>query len=530
MDPVYTPFLILGAGIAFIIVAIVVLRLHAFLALMLAAIFVGILASLPDLTGDWLSSVKSLTDAEGDFEIVKAFELTSQEFGTTAGKIGLVIILASIIGKCLMDSGAADKITRTLLNFLSEKLSGLALMGSGFVLSIPVFFDTVFYLLVPLAKALRLRTGKNYLLYILCISAGGVLTHSLVAPTPGPLIMAENLRIDLGVTILAGITFSIIPALLGGWLFGAYLNRKVEIPLREVEGTSLAELETIVKKPDSELPGFLPSMLPIILPVVMISSDTAINSWNAALLNAGEDPVSPTTLYVFGIVGNKTLALLVSTLLAVMVYLRHTNLTYKTMFREFEPAISSAGIIILITSAGGAFGGMIKRIGVQESIETLMERNELTGADSIGTTLILLGFGLAMVMKIAQGSGTVSMITASLILWGIIGTGEGTEESPYMLKMQLPYHPVYLFLAIGFGSKMFSWMNDSGFWIVSKMSGFTEKETLKTWTPLLAMLGIIGLVQILIASKILPLNFLESLPLQEGVAPVEPPVEPPAGG
>ena len=129
----------------------------------------------------------------------------------------------------------------------------------------------------------------------------------------------------------------------------------------------------------------------------------------------------------------------------------------------------------------------------------------------MGTALILIGFGLTMVMKIAQGSGTVSMITASSILWGIIGAGTGTAEDPFRLAVDLPYHPVYLFLSIGFGSKMISWMNDSGFWIVSKMSGFTEKETLKTWTPLLCMLGIVGLIQILIFSKILPLNFLPTI-------------------
>ncbi len=514
MDPVIYPFIVLGAGIAFIIVAIVALRLHAFLALMLAAIFVGLLAALPELLPeDWgFKSIKTLTENPDDFELVQAFTLANTEFGSTAGKIGLVIFLASIIGKCLMDSGAADKIARTLLNFLSEKLSGLALMGSGFILSIPVFFDTVFYLLVPLAKSLRLRTGKNFLLYVMCISAGGVLTHSLVAPTPGPLLMAEVLRIDLGVTILCGILFSLIPALLGGWFFGMFLNKRVDIPLREVEGTSLADLETIVKKDDSELPGFLTSMMPIALPVLMISSNTVVKSIDKSMVNAGGEGLSETVLYIFAIVGDKTLALLFSTLLSIRVYLKNTQFNMREAFKQFEPAIASAGIIILITSAGGAFGGMIKMIGVKESIETIMERQELNSSDSIGTFLILLAFGLAMIMKIAQGSGTVSMITASAIMWGIIGvevdTGNGKEA---MLKLDLPYHPIYLFLAIGFGSKMFSWMNDSGFWIVSKMSGFTEKETLKTWTPLLAMLGIVGLIQILILSKILPLNFLSSL-------------------
>jgi GntP family gluconate:H+ symporter len=473
----YYPFVVLALGIVFIVGTIVVLRMHAFLALILAAILVG-----------WLSG-KPLPDdkpAEGRPQSVLALEVTTQEFGRTAGSIGVVILLASIIGKCLMDSGAADVITRRFLRLLGERFSSLALLGSGYVLSIPVFFDTVFYLLVPLAKAFRLRTGKNYVLYILAISAGGALTHSLVAPTPGPLIMAENLRIDLGVTILVGILFSIVPAILGGFLWASWVNSRVDIPLREIEGFSLSELEVIVNRPDHELPPFWLSMLPIVLPVVMITSGTIAGTLHQTSVAAGGAGLAEGVRALFQFVGNKNLALFVATAVAMYLVVRQKRLPLRELTTSFEPAIASAGVIILITSAGGAFGAMIGHAGVGDAISAQVP------SDVSGTVLLLLAFGVTAVMKIAQGSGTVSMITGSAIMFGVI---EGKV---------LPFDPFYIFLAIGFGSLVISWMNDSGFWIVTKMSGFTEKESLRTWTALLAVLGFLGLIEVLLFAWLLP--------------------------
>lgn len=557
----YYPFVVLALGVAFIIFCIVLLRLHAFLALILAAIFVGIIADrAPDPTKDTP-------------QIVQALEATTEQFGVMMGKIGVVIVLASIIGKCLMDSGAADKIVRRFLAYLSEKYSGLALLGSAFVLSVPVFFDTVFYLLVPLAKSLRLRTGKNYLLYIMCVCAGGALTHSLVAPTPGPLVMTEQLHMDLGTTIVGGLLFSIIPAILGGWFFSLWLNRRMDIPLREVEGFSLSDLKQVVERSDDELPSFALSILPIALPVLLIASATIFNNvhksrvkaaWEAATAvespaenpapaaenegngdkdlrkalelflsekrlkhlegaaalddlgerasqgfnawlaevddkaeeyrkrkTAEEAGLPKLLLVTVSFIGNKNFALLIATAISIYLLVSQRKLSMRELTRSLEPAIASAGVICLITSAGGAFGIMIKNAGVGDAVRSIIPQ------EPSGMILILIAFGIASVMKIAQGSGTVAIITASTIMWGVIGNDDGTLKD-------LPFHPLYIYLAIGFGSKPFSWMNDSGFWIVSKMSGFTEKETLKTWTVLLAVLGVIGLVQILIVSQIFP--------------------------
>ena len=193
------PLLILLIGVVVVIGMIIVLRVNAFIALITAAMLISLLSP-----GEPAEKIKRVAGA----------------FGGVVGGIGIVIALAAIIGKCLMDSGAADRIVRSFLRLLGEKQAPTALLGSSYVLAIPVFFDTVFYLLVPLAKALRLRTGRHYVRYIMAIAAGGAITHSLVPPTPGPLFMAGEFHLDLGLVILVGIVVALPASVLASALYG----------------------------------------------------------------------------------------------------------------------------------------------------------------------------------------------------------------------------------------------------------------------------------------------------------------------
>lgn len=242
-----SPLIILVLGIGIVLGMIIVFRVNAFIALITAAIVVSLLAP-----GDIGSKISRVTEA----------------FGSMSGSIGIVIALAAVIGQCMMDSGAADRIVRAFLKVLGEKRAPMALMGSGFVLAVPVFFDTVFYLLVPLARSLHKKTAKHYLLYVLAISAGGAITHTLVPPTPGPLLMAATLGIDIGLMILVGAMVA-LPAAIAGIVFSKILDRKMPIPMRSSGGRP--EPESL---PDEQLPSLFASMLPILLPVVLISANT----------------------------------------------------------------------------------------------------------------------------------------------------------------------------------------------------------------------------------------------------------------
>ena len=446
------PLVILLIGIVTVVGMIVVLRANAFIALITAAIVVSLLSA--GELGDKISRV-------------------AEAFGSSAGKIGIVIAMAAVIGKCLMDSGAADRIVRSFLKVLGEKNASVALMGSGFVLSVPVFFDTVFYLLVPLARSLWKRTRHNYVLYVTAIGCGAAITHTLVPPTPGPLVMAENLGIDLGVMIMMGVLVA-APTAIVGLLTCSAMNRVFDIPMRPYSGE--AEPEPLA---DDELPPLWLSLLPIVLPVLLISAntitDTLLSDSVKAAMQSGQ---TFDWLGVTALLGDPNLALLLSAAIAMATLVHQRGLTFTALAKTTETALMSGGVIILITAAGGAFGAMLRESGVKEAIEGSVN---LEGGN-VGMLMLLVGFGVAAVMKIAQGSSTVSMITTSSMI-AAMGLSPQT----------LGFHPVYLALAIGCGSLVGSWMNDSGFWIFARMSGFTEVETLKLWSTLLVIVALAGL-------------------------------------
>lgn len=452
------PVLILMVGVAIVITMIMLLRVNAFFALITAAIVVSLMSP-----GENSEKIKRVAEA----------------FGVSAGGIGIVIALAAVIGKCLMDSGAADRIVRAFTKALGEDRAPLALMGSGYVLSIPVFFDTVFYLLVPMARSLWRTKRKNYVLYTTAIVAGGAVTHSMVPPTPGPLAMADNLGVDLGLMILMGALVG-LPMSLAGLGVCWWLNRWHDIPMRPYAGqTEAPELD------DKELPPLSMSLLPVVLPVLLIAANTA------AIALADENSAYwQTVLGITGILGNSNLALLVSAVISILLVVIYRGKSLASMSDSIEQALMGGGVIILITAAGGAFGKMLATAGIQDTIKSLLgDTNTVTGM-----TVLLSAFGVASLMKFAQGSGTVSMTTTSA-MFAAMGFSSG----------QLGFHVVYLALAIGSGSLVGDWMNNSGFWVFSKMSGLTTAETLKTWSILTATLGLTGLAVTLLAAKLLPL-------------------------
>ncbi|MEO6568403.1 MAG: SLC13 family permease [Opitutaceae bacterium] len=484
----YWPFAILAIAVVFIIVAITKLRIHAFLALILAAFLTGFLT--PSFSPSSLSKIPSaiLSDAKVNSWIA-AVELTAVEFGNAAGGIAISIGLASIIGLCLMESGAADKVVRRFLAAFGEKHAGLALLASTYVLSIPIFFDTMFMLMVPLARALALRTGKNYLLYILAICCAGVITHTLTVPHPGPLAMVDNLHVDPGLSLLWGLVGGVLPCLVCYGLV-RWLDRRLHVPLRETPGAALSELAQITQKPENELPGFLASVAPVFLPILLISlgSFWKVFAESTALGSPLGDPTAFAAVgKVVLFLGNKNIALVLGTVIAIVVVARQRRLSLAALEPLLAAPISTAATIILITAAGGAFGGMLRHAGVGDSIKAV--------AAAYHIDLLVLGWMTAAVLKVAQGSTTVALIAASAIIWPMMDPATNAA---------LPYHSMYVFLATGFGGLCGSWMNDSGFWVVSKLGGLTEKETLKSWTVLLTAISVVGFLFTLLASRVFP--------------------------
>ncbi len=272
-----------------------------------------------------------------------------------------------------------------------------------------------------------------------------------------------------------------LPASLVGMLLGGWLDRRMDIPLRPV-GTGEAEPEPF---DDSELPALSISLLPILLPVGLISANTIISVFAKG---AAEGSAFRHLADVSAVLGNVNLAMLLATAIAMWMLKTKRQLTLARLSRIAEVSLMSGGIVILITAAGGAFGAMLKTAEVGPAIA------ELVPGDSTGIMVLVLGALIASVMKIAQGSGTVAMITASAMVAAMV---------PSMSS--LGYHPAYLATAIGGGSMICSWMNDSGFWIFVKMTGLTEAEGLKTWTLMVAIMGLASIIVSLILAVVLPL-------------------------
>jgi GntP family gluconate:H+ symporter len=576
-------------GVVSVLVMMIALKFHAFVALILSSILISLL-----LGGNGAEPVQRV----------------AREFGAAAGGIGIVIGMAAVIGKCMLDSGAADRIVQWMLGLLGAKRASLALLSSSYLLAIPVFFDTVFYLLVPLARSLHRKTNKNYLQYLMAVGAGGAVTHTLVPPTPGPLFVANNLDVNMGTMILMGLLVA-APSAAIGLFYAWWADKTGPVPMRPVGG---------VVRSDEELPTKLPSLfmslLPVLLPVVLISLSTVltlladnerrahlavtdIKDWNqftAQLKSelAASDksifksltqqqlidaktidgviaapdsesarqqfiqelnialrskqffkpddfaslklrpidgkPIAPPGLRSksieverynrvvlesafptligehdwntsmrrwsdgMSLPGDPNVALILAALASLWVLWQSQGKTLVQLAAAMEESLLSAGVIILITAAGGAFGKMLQETQIADAIKQLLQGSGGAEVALSGTALILLAWGISAFLKVAQGSSTVAMIVASGMMVALMNRGT------------LPYHPVYIAMAVGTGSLMGSWMNDSGFWVYAKMGGLTEAEALRSWTVMLALLSLGGLLITWLLSIVMPLT------------------------
>jgi len=452
----YYPFLILLVGLVIVIGGIVGLRMHAFLALIVAALVVSLLAP-----GDWATKVSRVADA----------------FGSTAAGVGVVIALAAIIGSAMTGSGAADRIVLMFLRLLGDKRGAGALMSSSFVLAMPVFFDTVFYLLVPLVRSMYRRTRRNYVLYLMAV-ATATTAHALVPPTPGPLVVSQTLGVNLGTMILFGCLVG-LPAAFAGLAFARIVDRRMP-DVTPPEDAIAEEAQGVEPK----LPGIGLSLAPVLVPVALIALNTVLGTRiDLVALAAGSGSGAVLSRSVL-VLGNPNMALLVSAAIALATLAWRRRENAGQLASMVEHALMSGGMIVLITAAGGAFGGMLRAAGLADAVQHAF------GAQAAGGLgLLLLAFFVSALIKFAQGSSTAAMIVTSAMFAAML-VPSGAAAGSYSLG----FHPVYLALAIGSGSLVGSWMNDSGFWIFAKMGGMTEAQTLRTWTPLLALLGIVAMV------------------------------------
>jgi GntP family gluconate:H+ symporter len=435
----------LVGAIAFIVVATTRWKMHPFLALLLAALAVGLLAGLSP---------------------VKTLEALSGGFGRTVGAIGIVIACGCIIGTALEKSGCAQVMAAWVLRLTGEKRAVLAMSGTGALVSIPVFCDSGFVILSSLAKSLARKTGESLAAFAVALSMGLYATHCLVPPTPGPIAAAGALGASLGSVIGFGLMVA-IPVVAMTYLYARWIGGRIAIsPGLHASDEAVATGSTV-----GEPPRTVAAFLPILLPVVLI----ALKSW----VNAPGQPLGGSGMQTaLSFLGEPAVALIAGVFAAWWVVRRHGCAAFGAWSNE---GIKDAGTIILITAAGGAFGGVLRETPLGAVVGTTLGKIEL------GALSLLVPFVIAAGLKTAQGSSTVAMITtAGLVapMLGALGLAEG-------------HGPVLATLAVASGAMMLSHVNDSFFWVVTQLSGMSVGQGYRTVTVASGIAGLTALGAVL---------------------------------
>ena len=477
------PLLILLSGMVVVVGGIIIFKLHPFLALLTAALTVAILTPESYVHQFFLS--KGMSDAEALKLAHKSIgERIATEFGNTTSKVGILIAMAAIIGKSMLDSGAAEKIIRSMLKVTGTRRAPIGFTLSSFFLTIPVFVDTVIFLMMPLAKAMGMKLGRNYLLLALSVIAGAVMANSYVPPSPGPLFLIGAMNVPIGLMMVCGILLGLCTITVG-YFVAVWLNRKYDIPLRDAPDARLEDIAALAQKVDSELPSLSWALMPALFPMVMICIRSMVEAFSQTSGTYASNALADGFIRFVLFLGDKNIAILIGGFIAMWVLYRQKKKDKSQLTAFAQQALMSGGGIILITAAGGAFGGMLQQSGISQRIVELSSGFQLA--------LIPLAFLITMIVRTAQGSATVALITASGILSGM------AQQSA------LEFHPVYLCLAIGSGAKLIPWMNDAGFWIMCKTSNLTEAEALKTIAPMQSIMGLTGLIITMIAAWLYPM-------------------------
>ncbi len=477
------PIFILFVGVIIVVGGIIGLKLHPFLALLLAAVAVALLTPTVALEQFYIS--KGSVAAEASKLAHKSIgERIGTEFGNTCAKIGILIAMAAIIGKSMLESGAAEKIIRSLLKLTGVEKAPIGFIISSFFLTIPVFVDTVIFLMMPLAKAMGMRLGKNYLLLVLCVIAGAVMANSFVPPSPGPLFLVGALNVPIGLMMICGTMLGLCTITVG-YFVAVWLNKKMPIELRDAPDARLEDIAAIANKDDKDLPKLGLAILPAVFPLVTICIRSGVEAFTKPNTPLTSSDFLNKTMDIVLFFGDKNIAIFTGAIFALLVVWQQKKTSKSGLTTFVQNALMSGGGIILITAAGGAFGGMLQQTGISVRIADMTRDYQMA--------LIPLAFFITAIVRTAQGSATVALITASGILAGMAQNAN------------LGFHPVYLCLAIGAGAKLVPWMNDAGFWIMCKTSNLTEQEALKTIAPMQTIMGLTGLILTMIAAAVFPM-------------------------
>ncbi|RZT31290.1 GntP family permease [Cupriavidus agavae] len=435
------------------VIALVILiakfKLNPFITLVVVSVALGFAVGMP--MGD----------------IVKSFEAG---VGGTLGHIALVIGLGTMLGKMMAESGGAERIALTLIDFFGEKNVHWAMVVIAFIVGLPVFFEVGFVLLIPIAFNVAKRTNTSMILVGIPMVCGLSVVHGLIPPHPAALLAVQAYGADIGKTILFALIVGIPTAIIAGPLFAKLIDKHIKLPAVNPLAEQLTEEGDAARA--GNLPGFGITVLTILLPVFLM----LIGSW-ADLI------ATPKTFAndFLKLIGNSVMALLIATLFSFYTFGKMRGFTRESILKFTNECVAPTAIITLVVGAGGGFGRVLRDSGISTAIVDV--------ANNAHVSVLVLGWLVAVMIRIATGSATVAMTTAAGIVAPIAASVPGTR-------------PELLVLTTGAGSLILSHVNDGGFWLVKEYFNMTVAQTFKTWSVAETIISVVALLFTLALSTV----------------------------
>ena len=430
-------------GLALLLVLIIKFKVHAMLSILIGAIAIGLIAGMPFE------------------EIVTAVD---DGIGNTLKGIALLVGLGSMFGAILEASGGAQTLAVTMVKKFGDEKAAWALGITGLVISIPVFFDAGLIILIPLAFSLAKRTKKSSLFYAIPLLAGLAVGHAFIPPTPGPVLVATMLNVELGWVILVGVCCGFFAMIVAGPVWGAVCGKKYYVPVPD----QIANQEDI---DESKRPSFASVVTIIMIPLVLIILKSV----------AGVVPALAGVAPLFNFLGQPFAALLIATLAAMFILGTRHGYTMPELEKILTKSLEPTGLILLVTACGGVLRYILQYSGLGEIIGNAVA--------SINLPIVVVAFLVAALVRICVGSATVAMTMAA----GIVAA------MPEIASLS-PMYLACVVAAVAGGATVCSHFNDSGFWLVRSLIGLDEKTTLKTWTIMETLVGGTGFIVALIIS------------------------------
>ena len=430
-------------GLALLLVLIIKFKVHAMLSILIGAIAIGLIAGMPFE------------------EIVTAVD---DGIGNTLKGIALLVGLGSMFGAILEASGGAQTLAVTMVKKFGDEKAAWALGITGLVISIPVFFDAGLIILIPLAFSLAKRTKKSSLFYAIPLLAGLAVGHAFIPPTPGPVLVATMLNVELGWVILVGVCCGFFAMIVAGPVWGAVCGKKFYVPVPD----QIANQKDI---DESKLPSFASVVTIIMIPLVLIILKSV----------AGVVPALAGVAPLFNFLGQPFAALLIATLAAMVILGTRHGYTMPELEKILTKSLEPTGLILLVTACGGVLRYILQYSGLGEIIGNAVA--------SINLPIVVVAFLVAALVRICVGSATVAMTMAA----GIVAA------MPEIASLS-PMYLACVVAAVAGGATVCSHFNDSGFWLVRSLIGLDEKTTLKTWTIMETLVGGTGFIVALIIS------------------------------